>query len=79
MDTFVVSVCHSNPHSSDFGGICAFSRTSSLCMWYVQATALSKLQLYHYWSCRRGSAAFGQVMAMAPPRLPNECTEILPV
>ena len=24
MDTFVVSVCHLNPHSSDFGDVCAF-------------------------------------------------------
>ena len=23
MDTFVVSVCHLNPHSSDFGDVCA--------------------------------------------------------
>ena len=32
-----------------------------------------------YWSCGRGSAAFGRLMAAAPPRLPNECTVISPV
>ena len=32
-----------------------------------------------YWNCGRGSAAFGQVMAVASPRLPNDRIEMLPV